>query len=127
MNINSLFKPLIMFTGLLLFGALFGIAGGFAGSRLLDGGTGGWEGLVWLLAGIVVGIPLGVIVGLVLIKVLIKYQGSLLFGILGAISGNILLMVLADPLSLNNYQGLLFGLLLVLTPSLGTIDYHLRR
>ncbi len=50
-----------------------------------------------------------------------------LLGILAAFVGGALVIGLAEPLSLNLSPGLLWASLLVLSPLLGTIGFHLKR
>ena len=127
MNLKSLYKPLVMFAGLFVAGAVFSVLGALAGSRLLTSGPSGWEGLIGGILGMVLGIPLGVIIGLVLAKTMFKYPGSLLLGIPAALAGSGLVMLLAEPLGLNQIPAVLIASIFTFSPLLATAGYHLKR
>lgn len=90
-----------------------------------------YAGLTALVVGIVVGYPIGVLIGIVLVNKLLHYQGSLVFGILGAILGGVIAyfalqyMIVA---AMGPTIGLI-GQILVFAgpPLLGTLGYCLRR
>ena len=110
-----------------IIGAIFGFLAALIGAQLLQDGAAGFGGLVGALAGMVIGYPIGVVIGIFLINKVIRYRGSLLFGAVGSIIGVVVIIGLAEPLGINNNPDLLWALILLLPPLLGTIGFHLRR
>lgn len=120
----AVFGGMIIATALI--GAIFGFLAALIGSQLLQDGAAGFGGLVGALAGMVIGYPIGVAIGIFLINKVLCYRGSLLFGAIGSIVGAAFLIGLAEPLGLNNNPDLLWALIMLLPPLLGTFGFHLR-
>jgi hypothetical protein len=123
-------KKVAVFSGMVIaiaiIGAIFGFLAALIGAQLLQDGAAGFGGLVGALAGMVIGYPTGVAIGIFLINKVIRYRGSLLFGAIGSIIGVVFTIGLAEPLGINNNPDLLWALILLLPPLLGTIGFHLR-
>jgi hypothetical protein len=123
-------RKVAVFSGMVIaiaiIGAIFGFLAALIGAQLLQDGAAGFGGLVGALAGMVIGYPIGVVIGIFLMNKVIRYRGSLLFGAIGSIVGVVFIIGLAEPLSINNNPDLLWALILLLPPLLGTIGFHLR-
>ena len=115
-----------MFIGIALFGAVFGLLAALIGVQMLEGELAGFGGLVGAVAGMVIGYPVGVIIGIFLVNKLLRYRGSLLLGIIGGILGALIPIGLAEPLGLSDNPDLLWAIILMAPPLLGTIGFHLR-
>ena len=109
-----------------IIGAIFGFVAAVIGAQLLQDGAAGFGGLVGAIAGMVIGYPIGVVIGIFLINKVLRYRGSLLFGAIGSIIGAVFIIGLAEPLGLNNNPDLLWALILLLPPFLGTAGFCLR-
>ena len=128
---STVIKKVVVFSGMIIaiaiIGAIFGFLAALIGAQLLQDGAAGFGGLVGALAGMVIGYPIGVAIGILLINKLIRYRGSLLFGAIGSIIGVVFIIGLAKPLGINNNPDLLWALILLLPPLLGTIGFNFRR
>ncbi len=80
-----------------------------------------------LILGLAFGYPIGVFLGIVIFKTLLHYNGSLILGLIGVIVGGALPFILAEPLGLNNYADLLWGVVIISSPLLGTIGFNLKK
>jgi hypothetical protein len=122
-------KRILFFLGMILgtgiCGLLVGIIAALAGAAILSDGVGGFGKLIGVLAGIVIGYPIGVVVGILIINKLIHYAGSLRLGILGALLGWVAVIGLSRPFEALNDANLIFSLVLIAPPLLGTIGFHL--
>ncbi len=116
-----------MVLAITIIGAIFGLMAAAIGAQLLQGENAGFEGLAGALAGMVIGYPIGVVIGVFLINKALRCRGSLLFGAICSIIGAVFIIGLAGPLGLNNNPDLLWALILLLPPLLGTIGFHLRK
>ena len=116
-----------MVIAIAIIGAIFGFLAATIGAWLLQDGAAGFGGLVGAVAGMVIGYPIGVAIGIFLINKVLRYQGSLLFGAIGSIIGAVFIIGLAEPMGLNNNPDLLWALVLLLPPLLGTAGFYLRR
>jgi len=127
---STVIKKVAVFSGMVIaiaiVGAIFGFLAALIGAQLLQDGAAGFGGLVGALAGMVIGYPIGVVIGIFLINKVIRYRGSLLFGAIGSIIGVVFIIGLAEPLGINNNPDLLWALILLLPPLLGTIGFSLR-
>ena len=128
---STVIKKVAVFSGIVIaiaiIGAIFGFLAALIGAQLLKDGAAGFGGLVGALAGMVIGYPIGVVIGIFLINKVIRYRGSLLFGAIGSVVGAVFIIGLAEPLGINNNPDLLWALILLLPPLLGTIGFNLRR
>ena len=128
---STVIKKVVVFSGMVIaiaiIGAIFGFLAALIGAQLLQDGADGFGGLVGALAGMVIGYPIGVAIGILIINKLIRYRGSLLFGAIGSIIGVVFIIGLAEPLGINNNPDLLWALILLLPPFLGTIGFYLNR
>lgn len=124
-------RKVAVFSGMVIaiaiIGAIFGFLAALIGDQLLQDDFAGFGGLVGALAGMVIGYPIGVVLGIFLINKVIRYRGSLLLGAIGSIIGAVFIIGLAEPLGINNNPDLLWALILLLPPLLGTIGFHLKR
>ncbi len=120
-------KYIGMLIGIAIAGALFGIFSAFLLSWLMQDGAGGWGGLVGAILGLAFGYPVGVFLGIVIFKKLLHYNGSLILGLIGVIVGGALPFILAEPLGFNSYGDLLWGIIIVSSPLMGTIGFNLRK
>ncbi|MFH1662793.1 MAG: hypothetical protein ABH934_02615 [Chloroflexota bacterium] len=127
----TIVKKVAVFNGIVvaiaIIGAIFGFLAAAIGAQLLQDGAAGFGGLVGALAGMVIGYPIGVVIGIFFINKVLRYRGSLLFGAIGSIIGVVFIIGLAEPLGINNNPDLLWALILLLPPLLGTIGFYLRR
>jgi hypothetical protein len=119
-------KFLLMLTGLTMSGLIIAIVSSLIGSALLGNGYAGWGGLVGAIAGMVIGYPLGVTIGLVIANLSVKYQGSLIYGLIGVIIPALLVITLSEALNLNANPNILFGIFFFVIPVLATLGYHLQ-
>lgn len=128
---SKIVRKTVVFSGMVIataiIGAIFGFLAALIGSRLLGDGAGGFGDLIGAIAGMVIGYPVGVTIGIFIVNKLLRYKGSLLLGAIGSIAGAIAIIALAEPLGLNNNANLLWGLILLLPPLLGTFGFHLGR
>lgn len=116
-----------MLIGIAVAGGLFGVFSAFILSRLMDGGSGGWGGLIGVIMGLALGYPVGVFIGIVNFKKVFRYNGSLLLGLVGVVMGGALPFILAEPVGLNNYGDLLWAVIIISSPLFGTIGFNLRK
>jgi len=116
-----------MFFGIGLSGLLVAALSARIGSAVMQGSLFGVGGLAGVMIGIIIGYPLGLIIGIIVIKKIFRFNGSILFGALGCISGTVLTFVLAEPLNLNITPTLLFSVLFVSSVALCTTGFLLRR
>lgn len=88
-------------------GVLLAFGGGYLGPVLTQGIANGWNDLaasvIGALVGYVIGAPLGVIVS----ARLLKQRGVPWRSVLGSVLGGLLILLLAEPLRLNQYSWLL--------------------
>jgi len=117
---------LLWCSALLLLGR-YSVFSAFILSRLMDGGSGGWGGLIGVIMGLALGYPVGVFIGIVIFKKVFRYNGSLLLGLVGVVMGGALPFILAEPVGLNNYGDLLWAVIIISSPLFGTIGFNLKR
>jgi hypothetical protein len=119
-------KFLLMLAGLTMSGLIIAIVSSLIGSVLLGNGYAGWGGLVGAIAGMVIGYPLGVVIGLIIVNLSIKYQGSLLYGLIGVVFPATLVITLSEALNLNANPNVIFGAFFFAVPVIATLGYHLQ-
>ena len=124
---QKVLKYIGMLIGIAVAGGLFGVFSAFILSRLMDGGSGGWGGLIGVIMGLALGYPVGVFIGIVIFKKVFRYNGSLLLGLVGVVMGGALPFILAEPVGLNNYGDLLWAVIIISSPLFGTIGFNLKR
>ncbi len=124
-------KKLAAFGGMVIaaafIGAVFGFLAAVISAQLLQDEATGSGGLAGALAGLIIGYPIGVMIGIFLINKVLRYQGSLLLGAIGGIIGALIPIALTEPTGLNNNPDLLWVLILLLPPLLGTVGFYLTR
>lgn len=104
------------------------ILGTLIGSRVVDWNSyGGFGGLVGAIAGMIIGYALGVSLSILIFSKVFNYRGSIWLGILGAITGMLLILGLAEPLNLNSNSNLMLWSVVFLTSLLATWGFHLRK
>jgi hypothetical protein len=108
-------------------GAVFGILAAYLLAWLMQDGYEGWGGLLGAVLGLAFGYPVGVFIGVIIFRNLLHYSGSLIFGLIGVIAGGILPFVLAEPLGVNNYTGLMWAFIILSSPLLGTIGFNISK
>jgi hypothetical protein len=110
-------------------GTLVGLAGaallGFAGARLFAGASGGWADLIAAILGAIIGYTIGVSIGVYLLGRRLGTRGSYWLALLGSGLGAALVLLLAEPLSLNASPALLQGCLIAAVPILATLGFNL--
>jgi uncharacterized membrane protein len=118
MNTTALkFKAILIETvagvvGGLLIGLPCALIGRMLGGLLNNG----WSDLVGALLGAALGYVLGVAAGVSLADRYLKQAGSFWFALLGSVIGGGLVLLLAQPLRLNEMPGVLQGLFILLPP-----------
>ncbi len=131
MTASTISRRIAVFISMLvataIVGAIFGFLAAILGEQVLKDDLNGLGGIVGAVAGMVVGYPLGVAIGIFLVNKLLNYQGSLLFGAIGSVLVAVILIGLADPLSLINNPDLLWALIVILPPLIGTFGFYLKR
>ena len=120
---SAAFIGLVMGTALV--GFVFGLIAAFIGASIFQGDSGGFGSPVGALAGMIIGYPIGVMIGIFVISKLLRYRGSLLLGVVGSILGVVIPIGLAELLDLNANPDLLWVLILLMPPLLGTAGFHL--
>ena len=84
-----------------------------------------WQGIPAAFIAAIVGPLIGVIVGILLVNKLLHYRGSLLFGILGCIFGEALVVGLLFFGPLGSADGWLQSIgILLAAPLFGTLGFH---
>jgi len=123
------FIVLIFIVGGLLFtGFIFGILGGILGAASTRSSADGMASLAGALIGTIAGYPVGIVVGLLVLRFLFHVDGKLLYGVIGAVAGVVLIFVLAEPLHLFNiYNNILAVIFLLLPPLLAIAGYFYLR
>jgi hypothetical protein len=119
-------KYVTMIIGTSFAGFVFGILAAFLMALLLQDGD-GWGGLIGAVLGLAFGYPFGVFIGILFFKKKLRYEGSLLFGLIGTVVGGVLPFALAEPLGLNNYTDLLWAFIILSAPILSTIGFNLKK
>ena len=131
MTAPAISRRIVVFISMLLaiaiVGAVFGFLAAMLGAQLLKDDFTNLSGIAGILAGMVVGYPLGVAIGIFLFNKVLNYRGSLLFGAIGSVLAAAFLIGLAEPLNLNNNPDLLWILIVITSPLIGTFGFHLKR
>ena len=126
-RLASVFAFVGMMLGTALTGLVIGIILALVLAVFIRNDFGGWGGLVAAGIGMAVGYPLGIIIGQAIIRRVFRYEGSLLLGATGAVVGAAL------PLGVGEMAPGLFPaggaavVLLLLSPLLATVGYHVTR
>lgn len=108
-------------------GLLLGGIGGLVGGWLGQGGASGWGDLVGALLGTFVGYIAGTTLGVSAAAMYVHRPGSPALALLGSLLAGILIVLLAEPLGLNQ-QPFILQLALVIGPLLGALGgYHMRK
>ena len=126
-RLASVFAFVGMMLGTALTGLVFGIILALVLAIFIRNDFGGWGGFVAAGIGMAAGYPLGIVIGQIIIRRVFRYEGSLLHGAFGAVVGAAL------PIGLGEIAPSLFPaggaavVLLLLSPLLATVGYHLNR
>lgn len=107
-------------------GLLIGLLGAWIGRTLGGLPNNGWGDLVGALTGAGLGYVLGVAAGVNLAGRYLKQAGSFWFALLGSVIGGGLVLLLAQPLRLNEMPGVLQGLFILLPPSAAVVAVRSR-
>ncbi len=107
---------LLELVGGILLGSLFLAAGSLLGSLAGSGASSGWGDVITALFGSVVAYPLGFVLGMWIVALLLREPYSLWKAFLAAAAGLAAILLLAQPLHLNEDPRIL-GTLLYLVPS----------
>ena len=102
-------------------GVVLGLPAAVAGRMLGQPATSGWGDLVGVLLGALLGYPVGATVGATLVSRRLRGGGPPWPALLGSAVGVGLVLVLAEPLRLNQAPLLLAGLFLLLPPVLAAL------
>ncbi|MFN7037047.1 MAG: hypothetical protein ACK4SN_11855 [Bellilinea sp.] len=98
-----------------LLGGVIGVVAGALFTRLilliLPRRSGGWEDLIYGILAVILSYPLGAGIGGGLALRRFSRRGMVWKAILAAYAGEIILMLLADPLGINLSTNLMFGLI----------------
>ena len=108
-------------------GVVLGLPAAAVGRMLGQPATTGWGDLVGVLLGALLGYPVGVATGATLTSRRLQRGGSPWPALLGSVVGVGLVLVLAEPLRLNQSPLLLAGLFLLLPPVLAALALQWRR
>ncbi len=112
---------LVMLAGGVAGGIVLGLPTAVVGRMLGQSAPTGWGDLVGVLLGALLGYPVGVTVGAALASRRLHGSGSPWLALLGSAVGVGLVLVLAEPLRLNQSPLLLAGLFLLLPPVLAAL------
>ncbi|MHB8070435.1 MAG: hypothetical protein ACYDHF_00585 [Candidatus Cryosericum sp.] len=124
---HSLSRILLELAAGVVFGALFLVAGSWLGATLGKGTSSGWGDIIGALFGSVLACPVGFIGGMWLAALRLHTPHSTWKAAVGAILGIVAVMLLAEPLRLNQ-DSRVMGALLYLVPSvLALIGFNLPR
>jgi uncharacterized membrane protein YeaQ/YmgE (transglycosylase-associated protein family) len=107
-------------------GVVIAALGGWFFATVITRDDIGFAALGNLLLGMAGGYTLGLMLGVWLAGRLLHRPGRAWQGTFGAVAGVALVMLLAEPLSLNRNQGVLLGLLLVLPALFAVIGHQIR-
>ena len=124
---GRIFKFVLTTIGLGILGIVFAVMGALIGGRVLGSGSVGFGALGLAIGGVIIGYPTGIIVGIIGIRKILHKQGSLFLGIIGAIIGAVIIMVLAEPLNLNSNTNLLFGVFFLSVPAFCLAGFFLKK
>ncbi len=102
-------------------GVVLGLPAAVVGRMLGQPATTGWGNLVGVLLGALLGYPAGVTAGATLVSRRLRGGGPPWLALLGSAVGVGLVLVLAEPLRLNQAPLLLAGLFLLLPPVLAAL------
>lgn len=124
---HSLSRTLLELAGGALLGVLFLAAGSWIGATLGKGASSGWGDVIGALFGSVLACPVGFTLGMWLVALRLHASHSTWKAAVGAILGIVAVMLLAEPMRLNQDSRLL-GVLLYLVPCvLALIGFNLPR
>jgi hypothetical protein len=107
-------------------GFVVAVPGLLIGARV-GNSFGGFGDLVGAIAGMIFGYPLGVALGVLVFSRVFKFPGSPWLGALGAVLGMAVVLILAEPLNLNNNSNLMLGSMFLGTSLLATWGFHLKK
>jgi len=105
--------------GVLLGGCML-LLGSWVGAKLGSGASSGWGDIIGALFGSVLAFPVGFVAGMWLVAWRLHFPHSLWRGILGAALGLVMVLLLAEPLRLNQ-DSRVMGTLLYLVPSVAAL------
>jgi hypothetical protein len=117
----------MIIAGLAGAGFIVGIIGGYMGAASGTNDYTGFQSLAGTIIGTMAGYPVGVALGLLVLRKLFKVFGSMLFGIIGAVAGVLVVLVLAEPLHINLYSTGIVTFFILTPPVLATIGYFYKR
>jgi len=107
-------------------GLLLARLGGLAGAALGRGSATEFGDLVGVILGVFVAYIVGVAAGIAITGRLLKQRGSFWLALLGSILGGVLVVLLAEPLRLNQSTATLSFALFFASLALALIGYNLR-
>ena len=110
-----------------LVGAGIAALAALVAAQMMKGRTTGIGDIVAVVLSLMFGYPAGACIGLLLARRFLRQQGSLLFGIGGAIIGAVLTMVMAEPLHLNLESGVMIATYVCNVAILGAVGHTLGR
>jgi hypothetical protein len=122
----SLIKYAAMLAITIVCGVVFAILGGLLYAAVATGDDVGFASLGNFLLGAIAGYALGLIFGVWLAGRLTRRPGTSWQATFGAVIGIVLIMLLAEPLSLNTNQDLLVSLLLFVPALFAVIGHQLK-
>jgi threonine/homoserine efflux transporter RhtA len=119
MNQSLRMTFLELVAGVVLGGCML-LLGSWVGAKLGSGASNGWGDIIGALFGSVLAFPVGFVAGMWLAAWRLRLPHSLWRGILGAALGLVLVLLLAEPLRLNQ-DSRVMGTLLYLVPSVAAL------
>jgi hypothetical protein len=105
--------------GVVLGGGML-LLGSWVGAKLGSGASNGWGDIIGALVGSVLAFPAGFVAGMWLVAWRLRVPHSLWRGIFGAVLGLVLVLLLAEPLRLNQNSRVMVTLL-YLVPSVAAL------
>jgi len=108
-----------------LTGLTVGIVAVLIGASIMRGQLFGLGGLIGGLWGVFLGYPLGVVAGMFLLKRFVRYQGSVIYGVIGCLIGAGVSFGLIGPMNIDVNPSILFSIFFISCPLLATAGFYL--
>jgi hypothetical protein len=124
---GKILRFVLMTIGLGLSGTAFGAIGALIGGKVLGGDAAGFAALGLAVSGAIAGFAFGIIIGIVSLKTIFHQRGSVWRGILGSLTGAVIILVLAGPFNLISDADLLLAVFCLGVPLGGLAGFYLKR
>jgi outer membrane lipoprotein SlyB len=108
-------------------GALLALCGGWIGPLLTNEASNGWSDLVGSVLGALAGYALGAPLGVIAAAAVLRQRGRPLFSMLGGILGGVAVLLLAEPLRLNQESSVLVLVFALVVLAGALLGFYIRR